>query len=126
METKKIYDLHREHVEWLSKLSFYADEIKIMDRRIAEVVTKNNQKDILAEAEHFQNQLILQKEQIDILRHDIKKHEVVIETNIDANPIASDRRKLPDHKEQSAKMEMFEKIFTELRREFEKFLAKVL
>ena len=29
-----IYNQHDEHTEWLSKLSFYGDEIVIMQKRI--------------------------------------------------------------------------------------------
>jgi hypothetical protein len=76
METKKtIYQLHEEHKTWLNKLLFYKDELKIMADRIMEVAEKNTSNEVRSLADHFQNQLIIQKEQIDILNHDIKSHE---------------------------------------------------
>ena len=58
---EKIYTQHAEHTDWISKLKFYDDEICILKNRLSEIISKNTQKDILAEAEHFQNQFIIQK-----------------------------------------------------------------
>ena len=68
MEKKYVYDLHAEHREWLNKIAFYKDEIKIMRHRLEQVTEKNTSKEVLALVEHFQNQLIVQEEQNDILR----------------------------------------------------------
>jgi hypothetical protein len=88
METKKtIYQLHEEHKTWLNKLLFYKDELKIMEKRILEVAERNTSKEVRALADHFTNQLIIQKEQIDILTHDIKSHELHLEAAVQKNPI---------------------------------------
>ncbi len=126
MNTKPIAQLHAEHKEWMSKLDFYSDEITVMKSRISEVASKNNGKDILAQVEHFQNQCILQKENIDILKHEIKKHESALEANINANPTASDHRSVENHPQHSEDVNSFEKIFNELRHEFNNFLSKTM
>mgnify|MGYP003472113139 CR=1 FL=1 len=77
MEKKYVYDLHAEHREWLNKIAFYKDEIKIMRHRLEQVTEKNTSKEVLALVEHFQNQLIVQDEQNDILRHNVKEYENV-------------------------------------------------
>ncbi|CAN5420370.1 hypothetical protein BH09BAC5_BH09BAC5_28520 [soil metagenome] len=123
---KPIIDLHTVHTEWLNKLAFYSDEIKVMKGRLEEIASKNNGKEIMAEVEHFQNQLIVQKENIDQTHHDIKAHENVIEANIDKNPTASDHRKLKDHPEMRDAVNSFEKVFNELRHEFNAFLSKTM
>jgi hypothetical protein len=72
METKaKIYDQHAENTEWTSKLNFYKDDIKIMTGRLEEVASKNSSKEVLAQVEHFQNQLIIQRNNIDLF-HEIQ------------------------------------------------------
>jgi hypothetical protein len=125
METKKtIYQLHEEHKIWLNKLAFYKDELSIMKNRISEIAVKNTSKEVLALVEHFQNQLIVQKEQIDILSHDINKHESVIEDAADKNPTNVDHQKFEDHAAQRGQVETFEKIFNELRKELITFLSK--
>jgi hypothetical protein len=123
---KPISELHTEHQEWLKKFDFYADEIVIMRNRLAEVASKNTDKEILAQVEHFQNQLTVQKENIDELRHAVKKHESSIEHNIDANPTASDHRSMASHESMTEDVTGFEKVFNELRHEFNAFLSKTM
>ncbi len=118
METKKmIYQLHEEHKTWLNKLAFYKDEITIMQNRISEIAKKNTSKEVLSFVEHFQNQLIVQKEQIDILKHEINEHESFIESEINKNPVATDHKKLSDHPPHKEEIETFETIFNDLRKE---------
>jgi hypothetical protein len=125
METKKtIYQLHEEHKTWLNKLLFYKDELKIMDKRIFEVVEKNTSKEVRALADHFNNQLIIQKEQIDILTHDIKSHELYLEAAVLDNPNAINNEKFSDHKNHRESIATFEKLFKELREELIDFLSK--
>jgi len=125
METKKkIYPLHEEHNIWLNKLAFYTDELSVMRNRIAEIAKKNTSKEVLASVEHFQNQLIIQKEQIDVLKHDIKKHEAVLEGAATDNPMNVDHEKFSDHSVKRDAVENFEKIFNDLRKELIHFLSK--
>jgi hypothetical protein len=122
---KPLYELHTEHKEWLKKLAFYQDEIRIMNSRVAEVASKNTAKDVLAMVEHFQNQLIIQKETIDTFKHEINEHEAFLEKNINDNPTAVDHRKMNDHGKHRDGVNSFEKGFNELRHELIKFLSKV-
>jgi hypothetical protein len=125
MEPKKtIYQLHEEHKTWLNKLSFYKDELKIMDSRILEVAKKNTSKEVRSLADHFNNQLIIQKEQIDILTHDIKSHELYLEAAALDNPNGIDTEKFSDHKKHRASIVTFEKLFKDLREDLIDFLSK--
>ena len=54
MKTEKIYTQHEENKTWSNNLSFYKDEVKIMENRLAEIISKNTSKEILVQAEHFQ------------------------------------------------------------------------
>ncbi len=125
METKKtIYQLHEEHKIWLNILLFYKDELSIMQNRISEIAKKNTSKEVLSFVEHFQNQLIVQKEQIDIMNHDIKDHESFLEAAEKKNTTAIDHQKFPDHLIHRDSVEKFEKIFNDLRKELITFLLK--
>ena len=64
-----IYNQHAENAEWTSKLNFYKDEVAIMRSRLEEITSKNNDKDVLAKVEHFQNQFIIQKNNNDEIAH---------------------------------------------------------
>lgn len=126
MKTALITEQHLEHREWLNRLEFYRDEIKIMQNRIGEVASKNTAQEVLAQVEHFQNQLLIQSSHIEKLSHDIRKHESELAAEIAKNPTASDHRRSEVHPEHKEGIETFEKLFNELRREQILWLAKVM
>lgn len=126
MEKKLIYDLHEEHIQWINKMLFYKDEMKVMQNRLSEVAGKNTDREVQAIVEHFQNQLIVQNEQADILKHTIKQYENTIESHLNKNDVAADKLKWDDHSDLRGKVEMFEKIINELRGELIDFLAKYI
>ena len=121
---EKIYTQHAEHNEWLSKLKFYEDEISILKNRLGEIVSKNNQKEVLALVEHFQNQLIVQQNNIDEISHTIKVDEDALENEVIKNPVAVDHRHVEYHSGEKEAVESFEKNFNDLRSEFKTFAAK--
>ena len=125
MSTQKhLTELHAEHKEWLNKLSFYKDDLTVMQYRLNEIAAKNSSKDALVMIERFQNQFKIQNEQIDILKHDINQHSANIEASISSNPVASDHRTMEDHAPEREKMERFEELFASLRKELLSFLSK--
>lgn len=121
-----IYSQHHDHSGWLKNLDFYNDEITIMQKKLEEVNSKNTSGEVRKSVEHFQNQLIIQKNNSDDLRHHIKREEKDIQGMIKKNPVAVDHRKAEDHSEERGKMELFEKTFNELRKEFNTFLSERL
>jgi hypothetical protein len=125
MEAKKtVYELHEEHKTWLNKLLFYKDEVSIMAKRISEVAEKNTSKEVRASADYFNNQLLIQKEQIDILNHDIKSHETFLMVAVKDNPNAINNEEFSDHKKHRESIAVFEKLFNDLRAQLIDFLSK--
>ncbi len=124
METKKIYAQHEENKEWSSTLSFYKDDLKILTGRLEEVAAKNTSKEVLALVEHFQNQLLIQKGQMDILNHAINIQNDAISSEIKKNEVAVDHRKIEDHSVLRENMKSFEMLFKSLRVELMDFLSR--
>jgi hypothetical protein len=125
MKTKtRIYDLHEENKTWLSNLAFYKDELLIMQKRIEEIARKNNSKNILESIEHFQNQLIIQKEQLDILTHDVREKESTLEQQAKANPTAIDHQPFEEDLVLKDRMKTYGNLFFNLREELTHFLLK--
>jgi hypothetical protein len=124
MKTEKIYTQHEENKEWASNLSFYNDEIKIFGNRLAEIASKNTSKEILGQVEHFQNQLIVQKDHIDRINHKINLSNDAINADINMNLTAVDHRSIKDHEVIRDNMKSFESIFTNLKTELNTFLSK--
>lgn len=123
---KNIYSSHAENSEWLNKLFFYKDEIALMQKRLEEVCKANTGKEVLAGVEHFQNQLIIQRDNIDRIKHEIGLDEKSLEKNVNDNPVAVDHRKVNDHAAQREAVTTFENNFNELRTELKTFLSKWL
>lgn len=121
-----IYTQHSEHTEWQNKLAFYKDEIKVMENRLAEVAHKNTATDIGKEIEHFQNQFLIQKENIRNISHHIAAEEKQIQAEIKQNPVASDHRKAEDHSKEREMVMSFEANFNEIRKEYNNFLSRRL
>lgn len=121
---EKIYTQHQEHIEWMNKLKFYTDDITVMKNRLSEIAAKNSHQDVLAQVEHFQNQFIVQKNNIDEISHTIKLDESAIEKEVNKNPVAVDHREMPAHSDERNAISMFEKNFNELRAEFNIFAAR--
>ena len=95
-----------------------------MRHRLEQVTEKNTSKEVLALVEHFQNQLIVQEEQNDILRHNVKEYENVIEDHLKKNEVAAYHLKWDDHTNMRDQVDTYEKIFNDLRKELIGFIAK--
>lgn len=119
-----IYAQHEENKEWISKLTFYTDEIKILTGRLEELASKNTTNKVLAELEHFQNQLIIQRNNIDEILHLVKLNEEVLIAEVNSNPIAVDHRKMDYHAKEKDLVQSFEKNFNNLRTELNEFAGK--
>lgn len=116
--------LHLEHEIWLNALSFYRDEMNILDKYLLEIVKKNTGQEVMKEVEHFQNQFIRQKEVLDELTHDIREHEKLVISQVkDLNPIQAEKSKFDDHLELREYFETFTRIYAELKSEFLLFMS---
>lgn len=119
-------DLHNENRQWGKSLAFYKDEIGSFEKRLAEIIAANTVEDVTAQAEHFQNQFIRQHEVIDTLKHQVNKAEDALVKQIEANPVATEHKTAPDHTDLRNAFETFEKLYTGLKSEFNKFVAQTL
>ncbi|MFN4082879.1 MAG: hypothetical protein ACK4K9_04550 [Bacteroidia bacterium] len=123
---KHMADLHNENANWIDSLNFYKDQIETLTNRLGEVAVKYTDKEISAQIEHLQNQLIRQKEVLDELKHEIKLDDKALAENAKDNPVASDHRLFADHPELRDKVATYEKLFKELKEEFDRFLSKTM
>ncbi|MGG9963453.1 hypothetical protein [Ferruginibacter sp. SUN106] len=126
MLTTSIKKVTGNHDEWTNSLGFYKDELMIYKKRLLEVVSKNTNKEIMQMVEHFQNQFLVQSENIDILRHDINKHMKRMAAEIQLHAGHVDREELPIHFLLKDRFETEQKVFTHLKEEFQQFLVKVM
>ncbi|MFM7176048.1 MAG: hypothetical protein ACKO0X_01345 [Bacteroidota bacterium] len=124
MDTVKIEVLHAEHREWLNKIDFYYDDLKIMRHRLEEVAARNTNKSLMAQVEHYQNQFVIQRNELDEMKHAINQSETTIAENVAQNGTAVNRRSVADDQSMRERMSQFDKLFLQLRVELMSFLAK--
>jgi hypothetical protein len=125
-ESIKIHELHALHSQWMSAIMLAKDELSSFSLRLKEIDAANTGQDIKAQVEHFQNQFIIQKEVIDVLEHDIKTDENRIAENAKENVTAVEHRRVVEDQNIRDRMEIFKKIFGELKMEYQGFLGKYL
>ncbi|MCB0663683.1 MAG: hypothetical protein KDC24_13135 [Saprospiraceae bacterium] len=119
---KQITSQHFEHRVWRNELNFFADELKIYEHQLEELVGKGI-KEMMPRLEHFQNSFIRQKEVLDELNHDINVHEQAL-----AYAMSNDTDETPaglyNHDESREKFETFKSIYADLKADFMQFLRK--
>ena len=111
-------------VEGLLGLSFYRDEMSIMESRLIEVSDKNTGFETSLGVEHFQNQFMLQRNNISELRHKINKHIQKMGSDMMIYGGQIDKKLLEEDNLLTEEYKRLEKIIKDLRHEFNEFLIK--
>ena len=118
----EISDFHFEHKQWIRELEFWRDELKIFQKRLEDIVQRAQGKDVLAKAEHFQNQFIRHNEVIDTFLHDIKEHEHELAQLAKEEVHTIGDRFVGGHVRHRDSIETQRKIYGELKNNFFAFL----
>ncbi len=115
-----------DHQEWLKSVEFYDQDLDTLEKRLMELVNKNNTRDVMAGVEHFQNQFIVQRNNIDELRHSIHEHAGKVATDVQTHAGRMETGLVGEHEGLGEQVRSFEKVINELRHEYNLFLAKWL
>ena len=121
---KHIDELHFEHRIWTNNMKFYRDELKIFANRLEELVTRNTKLEVTAQIEHFQNQFILQREAAEKIISKCGDHDKFLANQAKDHPIAIDHVLFADHTKLRDEAETFDRLYSELKKEFIAFLRK--
>jgi hypothetical protein len=113
-----------DHLEWLKSIDFYKEEFERLEEKLVEIVKKNNVPEAMAGVEHFQNQFMIQRNNIAKLRHSIHEHSGKIASEAKIHAGKMETFHIGEHNQLRDQFESFEKIVSELRHEFSLFLAK--
>lgn len=105
-------------------LEFYEIELRFLQERLEEIAGDNTGHEVAEQVEHFQNQLIIHRDQIDQLKHRVQVNldEVAAALKLSANFIEEATVTAAD--QIAADYEEEEKLFKELRQDFNRFAAK--
>jgi len=132
MATRHLFlsDLHFNHKLWQNELSFLQQEIGLYEGYLAEAAQRWSDKEVKSQLEHFQNQFIIQREQTEILVHDIKLAQQASANFAKEHEVAIDHKHFDDSAVALATLEervnTHKDIYNELKGNFKTFLAKYL
>jgi hypothetical protein len=113
-----------EHEQWLKSISFYDDDLDVLENRLTEIVKENNRQEVMTGVEHFQNQFMIQRNNISDLKHNIKKHASNVAADAQIHAGKMDEFFVDEHGNLKSEVDSFEKVMNDLRHEFSLFLAK--
>ncbi|MCW3125160.1 MAG: hypothetical protein JWO03_818 [Bacteroidetes bacterium] len=118
--------LHHQAIDWERELNFYKDELKILNGRLAEVVSKNTQREVLAQAEHFQNKFIILSEQISVMQHELNLRNDNINKLVSESPEHIDERISVIRGGMLSQFKGLANSIADTRFEFNEYLSKVM
>lgn len=119
-------DLHFEHKQWQSELTFWEDELKSFNNRLDELINRWTNREVIVQLEHYQNEFILHGKVIDQLQEAIEKHEIRIAGQTQVGQDALDTVMTKKHLEFRNKMETQRQIYANLKKAFFHFLSKYM
>jgi len=119
-QTEKLADLHKEHADWQNSIENLKEDISNLNEKLGSIVSRFAPRDVPSKVEHFQNQFILQKELLDIMRHDFKQYENKIEEEQNSGTSASTELMEIRHAYR-ARLKEYSRILDELKEEFAAF-----
>ncbi len=123
--TEYLKTAHANDLKWKKALQFYKEEIILMRNRLSEVSSKNTSKEIRMVISHFENQFIINSELIDELAHEINLREDKISAELKSNPVAYEHRVM-EYSKLNGKIEIFEKLFAQMKIALNKFLSEIM
>ena len=125
MKRISITHINNAHNDWLRALDFYKQEIAILKGRLTEIAGKNTGAEVMPKIEHYENQFIVQRDNIDRLIHDTGLN--VASAGKEAQDSSAgyiDATLVIQHTILQERYRQEEKIINELRHEFNQFAAE--
>lgn len=123
---QSLHNIYDECISHQRALDFYKQELKYLQKRLADIVKRNTNSEILALAEQFQNQFIVTKENLDELGQTIKAQLKAVEKHIKLKPTHLEEKTIDLSSNFSQSIHNLEKDFAGMKLRFNKFLAKYL
>ncbi|MBI3136824.1 MAG: hypothetical protein HYZ14_19270 [Bacteroidetes bacterium] len=113
-----IGELHEDHRNWILELDFYKKEIVFFQHLLEDFARNQKTNAQNAAIEQFQNKLILQNEQADIMLHYVHEQETKLQNFIKTHESNIEFITFKDHKTARDKMSMHRKLYAAMKQEF--------
>jgi archaellum component FlaC len=117
----QLSDLQEQINTWKTDVNIVREDLQMMQERLAQLALSKTNPAIMARVEHFQNRFIRQGEVADEMYHDLKQSAKKISANGQLKVIHDDRP-VDDYEVLQERMETFQKLFEELKNDFNQFI----
>jgi len=123
---ESIAHMHVICEDWKRELNFFKTEMPLLRKRLDEVVSKNTDKTILAEVEHFENKFRVMAQNTDDLLHDVNVKNDSLNAQAAAKGNYISVRMIESDQNMEELMQITAKDFYDTRKAYYAFLAKVM
>lgn len=108
----------------LRGIAFYKQELGILQERLQEIAGDNTVPEVQEQVEHFQNQFLIHSDFLEKIKDDIHDNDQLIEANLLQTNTTVAASTAAAHDKIHERYLDEEKIFNDLRHEFNRFAAK--
>jgi archaellum component FlaC len=106
---------------WKEEVREVKEEVAQMRGRLEQIARSAAPADVMSRVEHFENRILRQREVADEMFHDIKQCAKCLS---DAPSfVRHDDRPVDDYNTMQDRMETFQKLYTELKSDFNQFMS---
>lgn len=112
------------HSDALRALDFYKQDILILRRRLEEIAADNTGHEVAVKVEYFQNQFLIQSNNIDELKHNLNQNLAKVEEQVKASAGFLDQSLAAENSEIYSQYLSLEKVINEIRQEFNRFASR--
>jgi hypothetical protein len=124
MKEINIKHISNLHSDALRGLDFYKQEIGILKKRLEEIAADNTGHEVAERIEHFQNQFLIQINNIDDLKHRINENIKTIENQVKNSAGFLDQKSADENAGLYDQYLSEEKFINEIRQDFNRFASK--
>ena len=124
MKELNIKHITNLHSDALRGLDFYKQEITILKKRLEEIAADNTGQEAAERVEYFQNQFLIQNNNIDELKHGIHENIQNLEDQIRQSGAYVKVNTVGENLELYDQYISLEKVINEVRHEFNRFASK--
>jgi hypothetical protein len=124
MKEINIKHISNLHSDALRGLDFYKQEIGILKKRLEEIAADNTGHEVAESIERFQNQFLIQINNIDDLKHRINENIKAIENQVKNSAGFVDQKSADENAGLYDQYLTEERIINEIRQDFNRFASK--
>jgi hypothetical protein len=124
MKEVNIRNIANLHTDALRALDFYKQDILILKKRLEEIAADNTGREVAEQVEYFQNQFLIQSNNIDELKHNLNQNLTKIEDQVRDSAGFLEQSTVDENASIYDQYLTLEKIVNDIRHQFNRFASR--